>query len=91
MAEKKMKRSASSSTLDGERSTVASEGWELDIESNELFAKLATRVAALETENKLLNEHKGLFFIAICNKCHFHSLLQKWTILQFVQLIIQQK
>jgi cell division protein FtsB len=58
MAEKKMERNDSSSTLNGVggRSTVVSEGWELDIvESNQVFAKLTARVAALEAENKLLN------------------------------------
>jgi hypothetical protein len=31
-------------------------GWELDIDSKEMIAKLTARVAALETENKLLKE-----------------------------------
>jgi hypothetical protein len=43
MAEKKMERSDSSSTLDGR-----SEDWELDIDSKEIVAKLAARVAALK-------------------------------------------
>jgi hypothetical protein len=40
-------------------------GWELaEIEpkKDELIAKLIARVAALETENKLLKEKKGLLF-----------------------------
>jgi hypothetical protein len=49
-------------------STIASDndgGWELSgIESNnnnELLAKLAARMTALEADNKRLNEQKGLF------------------------------
>jgi hypothetical protein len=39
------------------------EGWELEccLDSNkEMFAKLVARMDALETENKLLKEQKGL-------------------------------
>jgi hypothetical protein len=72
-AEKKIERSESASTLEGHdsddgRSTVASsEGSELD---KEMLAKLTARVAALETENKLLKEGSGLFIC--CNKCDVH-------------------
>jgi hypothetical protein len=51
---------------DGGRSTEMSN----ILGSKEMLIKLATHVSALETENKLLKEHKGLLSFCPCDKCY---------------------
>jgi cell division protein FtsB len=64
MAENPMQQRGEPAYDDGRSTVASSEGCELediDDSKKEVIAKLSARVAALEAENKLLKERKGLF------------------------------